>query len=130
MRQRTLALLERETWDHAVDFGGAFFCVALSKGHSDKVHMDNTDFRKAYAWIIPLGDFEGGDTVLPTLGLSIPVRPGQLLAITASFLPHYIAAISGVRYVVTCFSDHFVGCWTRDILIQMGYAVSELDFLP
>ncbi|PVF92230.1 hypothetical protein CPB86DRAFT_673599, partial [Serendipita vermifera] len=93
MRQRTLALLEKEMWDHAADFGGAFFCVALSKGHSTNVHMDNTDFRKAYAWIMPLGTFTGGDTVLPTLGLSIPVQPGQLLAITASFIPHYISSI-------------------------------------
>jgi hypothetical protein len=115
--------------EHAVDFGGVFFCIALSIGHSDHVHMDNTDFRKSYAFIMPLGDFEGGDTVLPTLGLSIPVCPGQLLAITASFLPHYISAVSGVRYVATFFTDQFTAVRTRDVLLQMGCSVSQLSFL-
>jgi hypothetical protein len=115
--------------EHAADFGGAFFCIALSKGHSDCIHLDNTDHRKSYTFIMPLGDFTGGDTVLPTLGLLIPVQTGQLLAITASFLPHYISKVSGTRYVATFFADLFIGARTRDVLLQMGHSVSDLNFL-
>ncbi|PVF91793.1 hypothetical protein CPB86DRAFT_671741, partial [Serendipita vermifera] len=88
-----LAYLGNEIADRNADFGGAFFCIALSKGHSDNIHLDGTDHTKSYAFIMPLGNFEGGDIMLPTLGLSIPIKPGQLLAVTASFLPHYISDI-------------------------------------
>jgi hypothetical protein len=130
VRQRTLAFLGEKLSEHAVDFGGSFFCIALSKGHSNNIHLDNTDHKKSYAFIMPLGDFTGGDTLLPTLGLSIPVKPGQLLAITASFLPHYISAVTGPRYVATFFTDLFIGARTRDVLLQMGYPVSDLNFMP
>ncbi|CAG8630895.1 9120_t:CDS:10, partial [Acaulospora colombiana] len=118
--QRVLAYLGDELADNVADFGGAFFCMALSKGHSDNIHLDGTDHTKSYAFIIPLGEFTGGDLVLPTLHLSIPVRPGQILAVTASFLPHYISTVSGTRYAATLFTDKFLASRMRDVLLKMG----------
>lgn len=72
-----------------------FYCVAVGKGYSGRTHIDSTDHVKSYAFVVPFGEFEGGNLVLPSRGASIPVLPGQFVAVTASFLPHYVAQTTG-----------------------------------
>jgi hypothetical protein len=66
---------------------------------------------------------------LPTLRHAVPVKEGQILAVTASFLPHRIAQVSGHRYAATFFTDKFCGARSRDVLLQMGLSVSDIHFM-
>lgn len=128
MRQRILALQHQALHDWALDNGPAFFCIALTQGSSDFLHIDRTDWTNSYAFVVPFGEFTGGEAILPTLGLSIPLQPGQYLAFNASFLPHYCAQLKGVRYVATFFTDRGMAAKTCDVLLMLGLTVSQLNF--
>lgn len=53
--------------------------------------------------MLALGDFTGGDVVLPSLKRRIPMPPGTLVFIRARLLEHYIAPFEGHRYGMVCF---------------------------
>jgi hypothetical protein len=130
IRQRVSAYQKHNLKNWVLDFGGMFYCVAVGKGHSYNTHTDVTDFVKSYAIVMPFGDFEGGDLILLSRGLGVPVRSGQFLAVAASFLPHYVADTIGPRYCLTMFTDKFIATKTRDVMVQMGLTVSDLNFEP
>jgi hypothetical protein len=143
-------MMQEEMRDYALDFGGAFFCIALSKGANQVVHVDKMDWPKGYAIVIPLGDFEGGDIILPTLDYAIPLKPGQILGFLAAFIPHYCTALEAVkprtqekkmqktvrpevarepeRYVATLFTDRDLAMKTRNLLLEMQVSVTDLNF--
>ena len=52
--------------------------------------------------MLALGDFTGGDVVLPKLKRRIPMPPGTLVFITR-MLEHCIADFEGHRYGMVCF---------------------------
>jgi hypothetical protein len=112
----------------ALDFGGTGYCVAISKGYSGYIHVDRMDWPKGYAFVIPCGDYEGGDTILPTLEYTVPLQPGQILGMLAGFLPHCCGRSKGPRYVLTLFTDKGIAKKTSDILLEMGFKVSEINF--
>jgi len=130
MRARVNAYHADNLKEWSVDFGGSFFCIAISKGYSNFVHTDATDHCKSYAIVVPFGDFTGGDFSLPSRGISVPVAPGQFLAVTASFLPHCVMETIGTRYALTFFTEENVATKARDVLIQLGLKVSDLNFTP
>lgn len=89
-----------------VDMGGPFFALAVKESGSGVVHLDWNDNRGIYAYIFAVGDWEGGEFCIPQLGIKIPVRPGQVLAVLARVLAHFSAPVtSGRRIVFTCFTD-------------------------
>ncbi|KAG1885905.1 uncharacterized protein F5891DRAFT_891420, partial [Suillus fuscotomentosus] len=47
-----------------------------------------------YAFVFAVGDWEGGEFCVPQLGIKIPVRPGQLLAVLARVLAHFSAPVT------------------------------------
>jgi hypothetical protein len=112
----------------ALDFGGTGYCVAISKGYSGYIHVDRMDWPKGYAFVIPCGDYEGGDTILPTLEYTVPLQPGQILGMLAGFLPHCCGQSKGPRYVLTLFTDKGIAKKTSDVLLEMGLKVSEINF--
>jgi hypothetical protein len=86
--------------------GGPFFALAVKESGSGVVHLDWNDNRGIYAYIFAVGDWEGGEFCIPQLGIKIPVRPGQVLAVLARVLAHFSAPVtSGRRIVFTCFTD-------------------------
>jgi hypothetical protein len=130
IRQRVLALAVEDYKEWPIDFGGSFFCLALTHGSSSGIHTDRTDHTKSYAFVIPLGDFEGGDMETPSIGYRVPLRTGQILAFAASFLPHYVHHATGIRHSITAFTDKFTAIRTRDIMLSLGVSVAELNFKP
>jgi hypothetical protein len=89
-----------------VDMGGPFFALTVKEAGSGVVHLDWNDNRVIYAYIFAVGDWEGGEFCIPQLGIKIPVRPGQVLAVLARVLAHFSALVtSGRRIVFTCFTD-------------------------
>lgn len=64
-------------------------------------HKDSSDWRYGVAWLIPFGDFTGGDPILHGLGLPIKAPPGTLIGIRGRELAHAITEWKGTpRFVV------------------------------
>jgi hypothetical protein len=53
----------------ALSFGGAFFTVAVKEGSSELLLLDFNDDPNGISWIVPLGDWEGGQFCVPQLGM-------------------------------------------------------------
>ncbi|TDL16325.1 hypothetical protein BD410DRAFT_731529 [Rickenella mellea] len=93
----------------ALDFGGAFFCVAVKEGVSEKVHIDWNDGLFAFSWVIPVGDWEGGHFCAPQLNVNIPIRPGMIFCVMTRTLAHCATQVTkGRRLVFTCFTDKYI----------------------
>ncbi|KAG1718690.1 hypothetical protein EDB19DRAFT_1649797, partial [Suillus lakei] len=89
-----------------LDMGGPFFTVAAKEAGSGVTHIDWNNDCAIYAFIFAVGDWEGGEFCAPQLGIKIPVRPGQVLAVLARVLCHFSAPVTkGRRIVFTCFTD-------------------------
>lgn len=79
----------------------------MKEGSSESLHLDFNDHPHSLAWLIPLGEWEGGDFLAPQLGEVIPVGPGQALGAMTRRLVHCRTPITGGRrLVLTCFTDH------------------------
>ena len=79
--------------------------------------------------VIPLGEFTGGDAGLPHMRTRIPLQTGQVMMFAASYIQHYINTVeSGVRYVITAFTDRFTAVHTQDLLLSLKIRVEALNF--
>jgi hypothetical protein len=91
----------------AVDLRGPFCTVAVKEGASEFWHLDWNDDANSITWIIPIGDWKGGEFCAPQLGIRVPIRPGQVLGVRARVIAHCSAPLTaGKRVVFTCFTDH------------------------
>ena len=92
-----------------LDFGGAFFTVAVKEGSSEIVHIDFNDDCKNVAFVVPFGDFKGADLCVPQLNTRVPVSPGQVVAFNSKLLAHCSSPIlEGRRIILTLFTDYVV----------------------
>lgn len=99
MRRELGAELGAMPW---LDFGGAFFTVAVKVGSSERWHVDwNDDPGGGIAWVVPVGEFTGGDFCSPQLPTRVAVRRGQVLGVQARRLIHCGLKTTGVRHVFT-----------------------------
>jgi hypothetical protein len=89
----------------ALDFGGVFATVAAKEGSSEIIHLDFDDHPDHIAWIVPLGDWEGGEFCVPQVGIKVPIHAGQVIAAMTRNLAHCSAPIKGRRVILTLFSD-------------------------
>ena len=107
--KRVMTLLAEEFKKRpALQFGGAFFTVAIKEGSSEVIHLDFNDDPNGISWIVPLGDWEGGEFCLPQLGIKIPIRSGQILGAMTRILAHCSAPVKGFRIILTLFADKFL----------------------
>ncbi|KAG0692925.1 hypothetical protein DFH29DRAFT_816945, partial [Suillus ampliporus] len=59
-----------------------------------------------YRHIIAVGDWKGGEFCISQLGIKIPVRPGQVLALLACILAYFSAFMTTGRHIMfSCFTD-------------------------
>jgi hypothetical protein len=87
-----------------LDFLGAFTTIAVTNGISNVLHADRND--GGLTWVIPLGDWEGGDLCIPQEGIRVAVRPGDAIAFQANFIAHFSSKIQwGNHLALTCFTD-------------------------
>lgn len=90
----------------SLDFNGALFTIAVKDGSSKIIHVDRNDKKMSWTWIIAVGDWEGGEFCIPQLGVKIPLRTGQVLAVMSGLLAHFSAPVTqGRRIIMTCFSE-------------------------
>jgi hypothetical protein len=79
-------------------FGNLGTTVAIGRGQSEKLHLDVHDDEELPTILMVLGregqDWDHsdrqGDIMLPTLGLSIPLYPGDIFIFYASLIPHQV----------------------------------------
>ncbi|KAJ7159806.1 hypothetical protein C8R43DRAFT_1063909 [Mycena crocata] len=94
----------------ALDFDGVFFCMAAKEGSSEEIHLDFNDNLAFVTFIVACAEdgqeWTGGEFCAPQIGVRIPFRPGQVLAVRTRLLAHCGATVTGGRRLVfTCFSD-------------------------
>lgn len=88
---------ELDNWP-MLRFGNLGTTVAIGRGQSEKLHLDVHDSETLPTILMVLGaegdDWDHsdgkGDLKLPTLGLSVPMYPGDVLIFFASLLPHQV----------------------------------------
>lgn len=99
---------------------------AFTKGQAEKLHFDLHDHRGMYVTLLVLArsgnDWDHGqgrgDLQLRTLGIALPLYPGDVVFFQPSVLPHMVKALkesdAGKRVVVTLFNCMGTGQALRD----------------
>jgi hypothetical protein len=77
-------------------------------------HIDRDDDKYGFCWLIPLGDWEGGDVIFPQLNIRVKLKPENILAFRSNLLvfgnlPYFVIKLSLVFFTHNnLFSDTFV----------------------
>ncbi|KAI7773875.1 hypothetical protein LA080_009698 [Diaporthe eres] len=85
-------------------------------------HQDTGDWHHGYAFLLPVGDFTGGDLVLRELGLQINAPAGCLQMFRGRELRHSITKWTGRRFVCVNVTHESVRRWA---LRSLGEEVAE-----
>jgi hypothetical protein len=103
-----------------LDFGGAFFAVAVKEEGSGLVHIDWHDNHAIWAFVFAVGDWEGGEFCTPELGIKIPIQSGQVFAILAQVVAHFSSPVTkGHRIVFTYFTDRLTVLHANPAFVTM-----------
>lgn len=86
-----------------------FPMVTVVANQQVELHRDLKDVKDGWCCIMCVGDFEGGNTCLPDLGVRLPFAPGDCLFIRSFALHHFVAEWKGKsRYTVVSFMHQFI----------------------
>lgn len=102
--------------------GEPFLMRALLVNLMTYEHQDTGDWYHGFAFLLPMGDFAGGDLVLRELGLQIEAPPGCLQMLRGRELRHSITKWTGRRFVCVNVTHEAVRRWA---LRSMGEEVTE-----
>lgn len=91
--------------------GEPFVMRALLVNLMTYEHRDEGDWHKGYAFLVPVGDYSGGDLVLRELGLQIEAPPGCLQMFRGRELRHSITKWTGRRFVCVNVTHEAVRRW-------------------
>lgn len=75
-----------------------------------KPHKDKKDFRHGLCWIVPFGQFKGGELFFRELGITVHMRPGVVLAFKSYELMHEVNAYKGWRYSLVLYQHQNMFC--------------------
>lgn len=102
--------------------GEPFVMRALLVNLMTYEHQDTGDWHHGYAFLLPVGDFTGGDLVLRELGLQIEAPAGCLQMFRGRELKHSITKWAGRRFVCVNVTHESVRRWA---LRSLGEEVTE-----
>ncbi|KAJ3838496.1 hypothetical protein F5878DRAFT_661131 [Lentinula raphanica] len=92
-----------------LDFGGAFFAVAIKTGCSERDHLDWSDDKYGLTWVSGVGNWEGADLRALETGMQYPLRPGEAILANMRQMVHSASPIlSGQRITLTFFTCSFL----------------------
>lgn len=91
--------------------GEPFTMRALLVNQMTYEHQDTGDWHHGFAFLLPLGDFTGGDLVLRELGLQVAAPPGCLQMFRGRELKHSITKWTGRRFVCVNVTHEAVRRW-------------------
>lgn len=102
--------------------GEPFVMRALLVNLMTYEHRDPGDWHHGYAFLLPVGDYSGGDLVLRELGLQIEAPPGCFQMFRGRELRHSITKWTGRRFVCVNVTHEAVRRWA---LRALGEEVTE-----
>lgn len=76
-------------------------------------HKDTGDWHHGFAFLLPVGNFSGGDLVLRELGLQVEAPPGCMQMFRGRELRHSISKWTGRRFVCVNVTHEAVRRWAR-----------------
>ncbi|KAJ3768741.1 hypothetical protein FB446DRAFT_792036 [Lentinula raphanica] len=92
-----------------LDFGGAFFAVAIKTGSSERDHLDWSDDKLGLTWVSGVGEWEGADLRALETGFQYPLRAGEAILANMRQMVHSASPISnGQRITLTFFTCSFL----------------------
>ncbi|KAJ3965579.1 hypothetical protein EV361DRAFT_810472 [Lentinula raphanica] len=92
-----------------LDFGGAFFAVAIKTGSSERDHLDWSDDKYGLTWVSGVGDWQGADLKALETGWQFPLQPGDAILANMRQMVHSASPIvSGQRITLTFFTCNFL----------------------
>jgi hypothetical protein len=75
-------------------------------------HRDTSDWKEGWAWIVPFGDFSGGDFCVTELRRRIPFPAGAVLGLRGDALEHWTTRWTGnCRYSLVHTFHEYVRNW-------------------
>jgi len=85
---------------------GAWAACAVNRCNPNgmKVHTDGNDKRNGLCWIVPFGDFEGGEQLLPSLGHEVEFEEQDLSALGSFSTDHGVNKFRRFRGSLSLFS--------------------------
>lgn len=105
-------------------FGNLGTTVAIGRGQSEKLHLDVHDSEELPTILMVLGkqgeDWDhsngDGDIILPTLGMAVPLYPGDVFIFFASLLPHQVKLLPKAERHKRTVATLFTCAPTKDYL--------------
>jgi len=69
-------------------------------------HIDDQDYRHGLCWVLPFGDFTGGQIFFPDLRVELEVECGDLVCFPSASLLHNTEPFVGKRHSLVFFNHH------------------------
>ena len=66
-------------------------------------HIDRDDDKYGFCWLIPLGDWKGGDVIF---NIRVKLKPGNILTFRSNLLVHGNLLCFGVRHLLVFFTHN------------------------
>jgi hypothetical protein len=82
-----------------------FCAMAINFNICMKPHFDTHDPTFGHAFIVPFGNYTGGNLVLNTIHTAFDIRPGDIAHFTAREIEHWNTEYLGDRYSLVFFTD-------------------------
>jgi hypothetical protein len=70
------------------------------------MHTDERDYRNGFCWVVPFGDFEGGELVFPDIKVCLEMFPGDIVYFRSCDLNHFVNPFTGNRKSLVLFSHN------------------------
>ena len=95
----------------------AFTTVTVNKKLSTTYHRDEGDYKKGFGVLFTLGEFEGGQLVLPAFRVAVDYQPGSMILVDVHETHGNLDNIVGDR--ITCV------LYARERINECGSAEDE-----
>jgi len=93
---------------------GNFGTVAVNVDYATEPHYDSDDFSNGLCWVMPIGNYTGGELRFFGLNIEVDLQPGDLICFQSKHLLHGNNPYEGIRHSLVFFTNHamFFDCMT------------------
>jgi len=85
---------------------GVFGAVAVNVDYATEPHYDHDDFSNGLCWVMPFGNYTGGELKFLDLNIEADLQPGDLICFQSRHLFHGNNPYDGVRHSLVFFTNH------------------------
>lgn len=84
---------------------GAWTTCSLNINYAVTWHLDKGDYGNGLCWIIPFGDYSGGELSLKDFNAQVLIKPCDVAYMRSSHLEHRVEAYTGTRNSIVLFTE-------------------------